>query len=330
MKEEGEMSHAPFSEAFGQWKNLKLVLIALFAIMSAQGAVWYTAFFYVQTFLDKFLKVAPETINWIMMAATAVSAIFYVVFGWLSDRVGRKPVMLFGMTLMLIAYFPGFHMLTKAANPALAEAQARTPVVVVADPADCSLQFDPVGKASFTSSCDIAKSVLANAGVSYDNQAGPAGSKAQVKVGAVVVEAQSAAGLAKADAKAVKTKVEGEIKTVLAAAGYPAKADPARINYPALFGVLFVFVIAATALFGPIAASLVELFPTRIRYTAMSLPYHIGTGWIGGFVPFTAFAIVAAVGNIYSGLWYPFVFTLISVIVCLVFLPETNGRPLDQ
>lgn len=330
MKAEGEMSHAPFSEAFGQWKSLKLVLIALFAIMSAQGAVWYTAFFYVQTFLDKFLKVAPETINWIMMAATAVSAIFYVVFGWLSDRIGRKPVMLFGMTLMLIAYFPGFHMLTKAANPALAEAQARTPVVVVADPADCSLQFDPVGKASFVSSCDIAKSVLANAGVSYDNQAGPAGSKAVVKVGSVAVEAQSAAGLAKAEAKAVKTKVEGEIKTVLAATGYPAKADPARINYPLLFGVLFVFVIAATALFGPIAASLVELFPTRIRYTAMSLPYHIGTGWIGGFVPFTAFAIVAAVGNIYSGLWYPFVFTLISVIVCLVFLPETNGRPLDQ
>jgi MFS family permease len=330
MKEEGTESAAPYTEAFGQWKNLKLVLIALAAIMSAQGAVWYTAFFYVQTFLDKFLKVAPETINWLMMVATAVSAVFYVVFGWLSDRVGRKPVMLFGMTLMLIAYFPGFHMLTKTANPALAEAQARTPVVVVADKSECSLQFDPVGKASFVSSCDIAKSVLANAGVSYDNEAGAAGSKAQVKIGSAVVEAQSAKGLPKAEAKALKTKVEGEIKQALAAAGYPAKADPARMNIPGLLGVLFVFVIAATALFGPIAACLVELFPTRIRYTAMSLPYHIGTGWIGGFVPFTAFAIVAAVGNIYSGLWYPFGFTLLSVVTCLLFLPETKGRPLDQ
>ncbi len=330
MKEEGGQSAAPYSEAFGQWKNLKLVLIALAAIMSAQGAVWYTAFFYVQTFLDKFLKVAPETINWLMMVATAVSAVFYVVFGWLSDRIGRKPVMLFGMTLMLVAYFPGFHMLTQTANPALAEAQARTPVVVVADRSECSLQFDPVGKASFVSSCDIAKSVLANAGVSYDNQAGAAGSRAEVRIGSTVVETASAKGLPKAEAKAIKTKVEGDIKKALAAAGYPAKADPARMNIPGLLGVLFVFVIAATALFGPIAACLVELFPTRIRYTAMSLPYHIGTGWIGGFVPFTAFAIVAAVGNIYSGLWYPFGFTLLSVITCLLFLPETKGRPLDQ
>jgi MFS family permease len=330
MKAEGGQSTAPYAEAFGQWKNLKIVLIALAAIMSAQGAVWYTAFFYVQTFLDKFLKVAPETINWLMMAATAVSAVFYVVFGWLSDRIGRKPVMLFGMTLMLIAYFPGFHMLTQTANPALAEAQARTPVVVVADKSECSLQFDPVGKASFVSSCDIAKSVLANAGVSYDNQAGAPGSKAQVKVGTTVVETQSATGLPKAETKALKTKVEADIKQALAAAGYPAKADPARMNIPGLLGVLFVFVIAATALFGPIAACLVELFPTRIRYTAMSLPYHIGTGWIGGFVPFTAFAIVAAVGNIYSGLWYPFAFTALSVVTCLLFLPETKGRSLDQ
>jgi MFS family permease len=329
MKAEGGESAAPYTEAFGQWKNLKLVLIALAAIMSAQGAVWYTAFFYVQTFLDKFLKVAPETINWLMMVATAVSAVFYVVFGWLSDRIGRKPVMLFGMTLMLVAYFPGFHMLTQTANPALAEAQAKTPVVVVADKAECSLQFDPVGKASFVTSCDIAKSVLANAGVSYDNQAGAPGSKAQVKIGTTIVEAQSAKGLPKAQAKAAKTKVEGDIKKALAAAGYPAKADPARMNIPGLLGVLFVFVIAATALFGPIAACLVELFPTRIRYTAMSLPYHIGTGWIGGFVPFTAFAIVAAVGNIYSGLWYPFGFTLLSVVTCLLFLPETKGRSLD-
>ncbi|CAN5552804.1 MFS transporter [soil metagenome] len=330
MKEEGEVAKAPFTEAFGTWKNLKIVILALVAIMFAQGAVWYTAFFYTQTFMDKFLKVPPETINLLMMAATAVSAIFYVVFGWLSDKVGRKPVMLFGMTLMLIAYFPGFHMLAKTANPALAEAEARTPIVVVADPAECSLQFDPVGKAAFTSSCDIAKSTLANAGVSYNNQKGAPGAKAQVKIGEAVIESGSIAGLPKDAAKAAKTEIEGRIKGGLAAAGYPAKADPARMNLLGVFGVLMVFVIAATALFGPIAATLVELFPTRIRYTAMSLPYHIGTGWVGGFVPFTAFAIVAAVGNIYSGLWYPFAFTAISVVTCLLFLPETNKRSLHD
>ncbi|MBP7651117.1 MAG: MHS family MFS transporter [Phenylobacterium sp.] len=330
MKEEGEIAKAPFTEAFGTWKNLKIVLLALVAIMFAQGAVWYTAFFYTQTFMDKFLKVPAETINMLMMAATAVSAIFYVVFGWLSDKVGRKPVMLFGMTLMLIAYFPGFHMLAKTANPALAEAEARTPIVVVADPAECSLQFDPVGKAAFTSSCDIAKSTLANAGVSYDNQKAAPGAKAQVKIGEAVIESASIAGLSKDQAKAAKAEIEGAIKGGLKAAGYPEKADPARMNLPGVFGVLMVFVIAATALFGPIAATLVELFPTRIRYTAMSLPYHIGTGWVGGFVPFTAFAIVAAVGNIYSGLWYPFAFTAISVVTCLLFLPETNKRSLHD
>jgi MFS family permease len=331
MKAEGHAAtSSPYKESFGEWKNLKIVLLALAAIMSGQGAVWYTAFFYTQTFMEKFLKIEPATINVLMMSATAVSAVFYVVFGWLSDKIGRKPVMLFGMTLMLVAYFPGFHMLASTANPALAEAVARTPVVVIADPADCSLQFDPVGKASFTSSCDIAKSTLANAGVSYSNQVGAAGTPAQVKIGESVVASASANGLPKDAAKARKTQVETAIKSGLAAAGYPAKADPARINLVGVFGVLFVFVIAATALFGPIAATLVELFPTRIRYTAMSLPYHIGTGWIGGFVPFTAFAIVAATGNIYSGLWYPFAFTALSVVTCFFLLPETNGRPLDD
>jgi len=330
MKADGEASKAPYAEAFGQWKNLKLVLLAFFALMSAQGAVWYTSFFYIQTFLEKFLKVDPVTINALMMTATAVSAIFYVVFGALSDRVGRKPVMLAGMTLALVFYFPGFHLMEKAANPALAEASARAPVVVVADPADCALQFDPVGKATFVSSCDIVKSTLANAGVSYSNQQAPAGSPAVMKVGAVEIASPSATGLDKARTKAVKTATEAKIKAALSAAGYPAKADPARMNHLGMFGVLFVFVIAATALFGPLAASLVELFPTRVRYTALSLPYHIGTGWVGGFVPFFAFAIVAAVGNIYAGLWYPVVFTLISVLTTLFLLPETRGRPLDE
>ena len=330
MKEEGEASKAPYAEAFGQWKNMKLVILAFLSMMCAQGAVWYTSFFYSQTFMEKFLKVDPVTINALMMTATAVSAVFYVVFGWLSDKVGRKPVMLGGMTLALAFYFPGFHLLERAANPALAEASARSPVVVIADPADCALQFDPVGKAAFVSSCDIVKSALANAGVSYANQKAPAGTQAVMRVGTIQIDSPSAEGLSKEQTKAVKTATEGKIKAALTTAGYPAKADPARMNLLGMFGVLFVFVIAATALFGPLAACLVELFPTRVRFTALSLPYHIGTGWVGGFVPFFAFAIVAAVGNIYAGLWYPVAFTLISVLTTLFLLPETKGRSLDE
>ncbi|ATC23048.1 MFS transporter [Caulobacter vibrioides] len=329
MKAEGQASKAPYAEAFGQWSNLKLVILAFVSMMCAQGAVWYTSFFYVQTFMEKFLKVDPVTINELMMIATAVSAIFYVVFGWLSDKVGRKPVMLGGMTLALLFYFPGFHLLEKAANPALAEASAKAPVVVFADPKDCSLQFDPVGKTAFVTSCDIVKSTLANAGVSYANEAAPAGAVAVMRIGGAEVLSKSAAGLGKDEVKATKAEVEGRIKAALAGAGYPTKADPARMNMPMILGVLFVFVIAATALFGPLAACLVELFPTRVRYTALSLPYHIGTGWVGGFVPFFAFAIVAAVGNIYAGLWYPFAFTLLSVLTTLFLLPETKERPLN-
>ncbi|MFN9848165.1 MAG: MFS transporter [Alphaproteobacteria bacterium] len=330
LKAEGNESKAPFTEAFGRWPNLKLVLIALVGVMFAQGAVWYTSFFYAQTFMERFLKVPPETISLILLTMTAISAVLYVVFGWLSDRLGRKTVMMFGMVLMLVAYFPGFHLLTQTLNPALAEAEARTPVVVIADPADCSLQFDPVGKASFLSACDIAKSTLANAGVSYRNEAGVPGQTAMVRVGAWTVPSTSAVGLSPDVAKAVKASVETRIKAALAQAGYPTKADPKRMNIWGALGVMFVFVVAACALYGPIAASLVELFPTRVRYTAMSLPYHVGTGWVGGFVPFTAFAIVTATGDIYSGLWYPFAFTALSVVVCFFLLPETKGRPLDR
>ncbi|HEX4181440.1 MAG TPA: MFS transporter [Caulobacteraceae bacterium] len=329
MKAEGGPAVAPYAEAFGRWPNVKLVFLAFFSMMSAQGAVWYCSFFYIQVFMEKFLKVDPATINMLMMGAVAASAPLYVLFGWLSDRVGRKIVMLGGMSLALVAFFPGFHALERAANPALAEAQAHTPVTVAADPSDCSLQFDLVGKAAFVSSCDIAKSFLANAGVSYRNvDAGP-GASASVRVGKVAVASASARGLPKGQAKAVKRVVEARLRAALKAAGYPARADPARVDGAAMFGVLMIFVVAATALFGPLAACLVELFPTRIRYTAMSLPYNIGTGWIGGFLPITAFAIVAARGDTYSGLWYPFAFTLVSVIATLFFLPETKGRSLN-
>ncbi len=329
IKEAGQASDAPYVEAFGRWPNLKLVLLAFFAMMSAQGAVWYTSFFYIQVFMEKFLKVEPATINLVVMILVVASAPLYVFFGWLSDRVGRKWVMLAGMILALVSFFPGFRALERAANPALAAASAATPVVVIADPADCALQFDPVGKAAFVSSCDIAKSFLANAGVSYSNLAAPAGAVATVRIGAVSLPSASAKGLPKASAKAVRAAVETRLKAALKTAGYPAKADPARMNLGAMLAILMVFVVAATALFGPLAACLIELFPTRIRYTAMSLPYNIGTGWIGGFLPFTAFAIVAARGDIYSGLWYPVFFTALSVVATLFFLPETRARSLD-
>lgn len=330
LKDAGEQTKAPFKEAFGQWKNLKIVLLALFALMFAQGAVWYCAFFYIPIFLERFLKVEPATVNLLVMGATAVSAPLYVFFGWLSDKVGRKWVLWGGMTLALVAYFPGFHMMAHYANPALAEAEARMPVAVIADPATCSLQFDPVGKAQFVTSCDIAKGALANSGISYENRDALPGAVASVTVGGVVVPSVEGSGLDKVALKAAKADFETRLKGALTTAGYPAKADPARINFVGLFLTLLIFVVGATALYGPQASALVELFPTRVRYTALSLPYHVGTGWVGGFVPFSAFAIVAATGNIYAGLWYPFVFTLISVVCTMLLLPETRGRPLDD
>ena len=330
LKDAGQESKHPFREAFGQWKNLKLVLLALVALMFAQGAVWYTTFFYLPVFLERFLKVEPRTVNLLVMSATAVSAPLYVFFGWLSDKVGRKWVLWFGMTLALVAFFPAFHQMARFANPALAEAEQRMPVTVIADPAACNLQFDPVGKAVFTSSCDIAKSALANAGVSYVNKAGPAGALARVEVGSAQVPSIEGGALDKAALKAAKADFDTRLKAALAAADYPAKADPARMNLAGVFAVLMIFVIGATALYGPQASALVELFPTRVRYTALSLPYHVGTGWVGGFVPFTAFAIVTATGDIYAGLWYPFAFTLISVVATLFLWPETRGRSLDD
>lgn len=329
MEEEGGERRAPYREAFLTWKNGRFVLIALFGIMIAQGAVWYCGYFYTRFFMERVLKVDTNTVDQLVLAVTIASAFLYIFFGWLSDRLGRKPVMLFGMILALIAFFPGFHALTKAANPALAEAQAASPVTVVADPATCALQFDPIGKATFSSACDIAKSVLSNAGVSYSNVAAPAGSVAVVRVGSTEVASIDASGLAPAGLKAARTEVEGRVKAALTAAGYPEKADPARVNLPLVFLILMIFMVGATALYGPQAAALVELFPTRVRYTAMSLPYNIGTGWVGGLLPATSFALVAASGNIYFGLWYSVAFTLVAVIVSLIWLPETKGRDLN-
>ena len=320
---------APYREAFLTWKNGRFVLLALFGIMIAQGAVWYCGYFYSRFFMERILKVEVATVDMLMLWLTVASAGLYVFFGWLSDRIGRKPVMLFGMILALVAFFPGFHALTKAANPALAEAQASAPVTVVADPASCALQFDPVGKAAFASSCDIAKNVLSNAGVSYSNAGALPGSVATIRIGETEVTSIEGEALAPADLKAARADVETRIKAALTAAGYPDRADPARMNLPLMFAILMVFIVAATALYGPQAAALVELFPTRVRYTAMSLPYNIGTGWVGGLLPAASFALVAASGNIYFGLWYSVAFTLVAVVVSLIWLPETRGRDLD-
>lgn len=320
---------APYREAFLTWRNGRFVLLALFGIMIAQGAVWYCGYFYSRFFMERILKVEVATVDMLMLWLTVASAGLYVFFGWLSDRIGRKPVMLFGMILALVAFFPGFHALTKAANPALAEAQASAPVTVVADPAACALQFDPIGKAAFASSCDIAKSVLSNAGISYANVEALPGGVAMVRVGAAEVASVDGTGLSSAELKTARADVETRIKAALTAAGYPDRADPARMNLPLMFAILMVFIVAATALYGPQAAALVELFPTRVRYTAMSLPYNIGTGWVGGLLPAASFALVAASGNIYFGLWYSVAFTLVAVVVSLIWLPETRGRDLN-
>lgn len=328
MRAEGGQSKAPLAETFFTWRRLRVVLIALFGVTIAQGAVWYSTFFYSQFFIQKVLKLDEASVNVLMITVALVSAPLYVFFGALSDRMGRKPVMMAGMVLMALAYFPGFHLLTRAANPALAAAAARTPVTVIADPSDCSSQFDLVGKAVFLSSCDIAKSTLANAGVSYSNASAAPGAMAIIRIGSVAVASRSAIGLPAAAQKAAKAAVAKSISTALTHSGYPASADPKQVNWPLLIGVMMVFAVAATALYGPQAAALVELFPTRIRYTAMSFPYNIGVGWIGGFLPAAAFAIVAVNGDMYAGLWYPLGFTVLSVCTALLVLRETRGTDL--
>ena len=380
MKEEGKTSKAPLTESFGQWKNLKIVILALVGLVAGQAVVWYTGQFYALFFLTQALKVDGATANILVAIGLLIGTPFFVVFGSLSDKIGRKPIILAGCLVAAVTYFPLFKALTHYANPDLEKAQASAPVTLVADQSECSFQFNPTGTAKFTSSCDVAKQLLAGASVNYENVAGPAGSTAVIKVGEVAINSFNATKVSEADVPAAKEAaakakdaalkkvdelkvagdaaklkdaekaakeasaalaafdkdgkaaaakvIDGQFKKAVNAelkkAGYPAKADPAKLNKPMIVAILTLLVIYVTAVYGPIAAMLVEMFPTRIRYTSMSLPYHIGNGWFGGLLPTTAFAIVAQTGNIYNGLWYPIIIASVTFVVGLLFVRETK------
>ncbi|RKF29821.1 MFS transporter [Paraburkholderia fungorum] len=321
IKAEGKTSKAPLTEAFGQWKNLKIVILALIGLTAGQAVVWYTGQFYTLFFLTQTLKVDGATANILIAIALLIGTPFFLFFGSLSDRIGRKPIIMAGLLIAACTYFPLFKALTHYTNPALEAATAKSPIVVIANPDECSFQFNPVGTAKFTSSCDIAKSALSKAGLNYENVAAPAGTLAEIKVGDTVINTYDGKA---ADAKDQGKAFDKTLATTLKTAGYPPKADPSQINWPMSVVILTIMMIYVTMVYGPIAAMLVEMFPTRIRYTSMSLPYHIGNGWFGGFLPATAFAIVAAKGNIYSGLWYPIVVALITLVIGLLFVKETK------
>ncbi|MEO7865731.1 MAG: MFS transporter [Sphingomicrobium sp.] len=330
MKAAGEGSTAPLTEAFARWGNARIVLIALVGAVAGQAVIWYTGQFYALFFLEKTLKVDGATANIMIAIALALATPFFIFFGWLSDKIGRKPIIMAGCALAALTYFPLFGALTVAANPALARAQASAPVTVIADPADCSVQFDPIGKNKFdVRSCDVAKSYLAKSSVSYRNVAAPAGNVASIRIGDTAIAGVDAGRLSGEARKAAITDFQARTKAALSAVDYPDKADPAEINRPLVVAILFLLALYVTMVYGPIAALLVELFPTRIRYTSMSLPYHIGNGWFGGFLPTIAFAMVAATGDIYYGLWYPIVVALVTLGVGLFLLPETFRRKLS-
>lgn len=329
IQEEGSTSRAPLAESFLRWRNLRIVLIALFGLLTSQGAVWYTAMFYTQFFLEGIVKVPPATVNVLIMTVTVAGCFLHWFFGWLSDRAGRKLVMLFGLGLAAVSFLPGFRLLADSANPALTAAAARAPVVVVAAPADCSVQFDPIGKSRFASPCDIAKSTLAAAGIPYTNEAASAGKQASLRIGGDVVASPDGRALDTGQLAAAKKRFAAALRAALDRAGYPSVADPRALNVRKTLALLLVFIVAASALYGPQAAALVELFPTRIRYSALSFPYHVGVGWFGGFLPVTAYAIVVASGNIYAGLWYPTIIAGVGFVVSLFFLPETRSRNIE-
>lgn len=325
MKEEGKASKAPLTDAFGNWKNLKVVILALLGLTAGQAVVWYTGQFYALFFLTQTLKVDGGTANIMIAIALAIGTPFFLVFGALSDRIGRKPIIMAGCLIAALTYFPIFKALTHYANPALEAAQASAPVTVIANPGECSFQFNPVGTAAFLSSCDIAKSFLAKRAVNYSNEAAPAGTVATIKIGDTVIQSFDGHGLPAAELKTQTAAFTAAMTQAVNEAGYPVKADPGKTNWPMTILMLTLLVILVTMVYGPIAAMLVEMFPTAIRYTSMSLPYHIGNGWFGGFLPTMSFAIVAATGNIYDGLWYPIVIAAATFVIGTLFIRETRN-----
>ena len=324
IKAEGKTSKSPLAESFGQWKNLKIVILALIGLTAGQAVIWYSGQFYALFFLTQALKVDGTTANILVAYSLILGTPFFVIFGALSDKIGRKPIIMAGCLLAVVTYFPVFSALTQAANPDLVAAQAKNKVVVTADPNECSFQFNPTGTAKFTSSCDIAKQVLAGASVSYENVAAPAGTVATIQIGEMPISSYTAKGLTAEAARRKEAEFKKLIAEHLKLAGYPSKADPARIDKFRVTLILFYLVLLVTMVYGPIAAILVEMFPTRIRYTSMSLPYHIGNGWFGGLLPTTAFAIVAQTGNMYNGLWYPVIIAGMTLVVGMLFIKETR------
>ncbi len=324
MKEEGKTSKAPIKESFGQWSNLKIVLLALFGLTAGQAVVWYTGQFYALFFLTQTLKVEANAANILIAISLLIGTPFFVIFGTLSDKIGRKGIIMAGCLIAALTYFPVFKAITHYANPALETAQATAPVTVVADPAKCSFQFNPVGTSAFTSSCDVVKSFMAQNSVNYKNETAPAGSVAKVKIGNTEITSFEGGALPSAEFAKQNAALRKQMTDAIRAAGYPAAADPAKVNSTMLVVLLTYLVILVTMVYGPIAAMLVELFPTKIRYTSMSLPYHIGNGWFGGFLPTVSFAVVAATGNIYDGLWYPIIIAVMTLVVGTLFIKDTR------
>jgi len=329
MKAEGKGSSSPLKDSFGNWGNAKIVILALLGLTAGQAVVWYSGQFYALLFLTQTLKVDANSANLLVAAALLIATPFFLVFGSLSDKIGRKKIIMAGCFLAVVLYFPLFKLLTHYANPQLEAAQASSPAVVVADPNTCSFQLNLAGNLKFLTSCDIAKSALAKSGVNYAHEDAAPGSVAQIKIGSTAIDSYEGTGLSAEDTKAKSDAFTKSLADALTAAGYPPKADPAQINYFMTWVILFVLVILVTMVYGPIAAILVELFPTRIRYTSMSLPYHIGNGWFGGFLPAIVFAMQAAGGNIYFGLWYPIVIAGMTCVIGTLFIKETKDHKID-
>ncbi|NNA55602.1 MFS transporter [Pseudomonas koreensis] len=314
MKEEGKASKAPIRESFGKWENLKVVLIALFSINAGQAVTFYAAQFYVLFFLTQFLKMDPAVANSLLIISVVIGAPFFIFFGWLSDKVGRKPALMLGLLLATALYFPIFKSLAHYANPAIDQASRQAPITVLADPATCTFQFDPVGKAKFDSPCDKVKTFLVKQGLPYTSAAAPAGSGVQVSIGDMKIDGYD----------------ESALRGAVTLAGYPQQADLQQINKPMIVALIVALIIISAMCYGPLAALMVELFPTRIRYTSMSLPYHIGNGWFGGFLPTVSFALVVYTGDIFYGLWYPVLITGVSLVVGMICLRETKNIDLDK